>query len=133
MDAVVELTRVSRAYGNVRAVNDVSLKLRPGECFGLLGRNGAGKSTTLRLTAGLLAADSGTVRVFGCDPLREPELAKQRLGYLAEDQTFPAVLYPTDLFKFYAACYSTWDWGFAESIVARFQIPLGRPLKALSK
>jgi len=55
------------------------------------------------------------------------------LGYLAEDQTFPTVLYPTDLFKFYAACYPTWDWGFAESIVAKFQIPVSRPMKALSK
>jgi ABC-2 type transport system ATP-binding protein len=133
MDAVVQLTRVSRAYGNVRAVNDVSLSLKAGECFGLVGRNGAGKSTTLRMIAGLLAADSGTVRIFGGDPLREPEVAKQRLGYLAEDQTFPTLLHPTDLFKFFAACHPTWDWGFAESIVARFQIPVGRSMKALSK
>jgi ABC-2 type transport system ATP-binding protein len=133
---VVELTRVSRSFGDVRtvrAVNDVSLALRPGECFGLLGRNGAGKSTTLRMIAGLLHADAGTVRIFGRDPVREPELAKLQLGYLAEDQTFPPVLHPADLFKFFAACHPTWDWDFAESLVDRFQIPVDRPLKALSK
>ena len=130
---VVELTRVSRAYGNVRAVNDVSLKLEPGECFGLVGRNGAGKSTTLRIIAGMIHADVGTVRIFGRDPLREPEKAKLGLGYLAEDQSYPSVLHPKDLFKFFAASYPTWDWDFAESLVERFQIPLDRPLKQLSK
>src|SRR5687767_11603868 len=130
---VVELTRVSRAYGNVRAVNDVSLKLEPGECFGLVGRNGAGKSTTLRMIAGMLGADVGTVRIFGRDPLREPEQAKLGLGYLAEDQSYPSVLHPKDLFKFFAASYPTWDWDFAESLVERFQIPVDRPLKQLSK
>lgn len=131
--SVVELTRVSRRFGNVRAVDDLSLTLRPGECFGLLGRNGAGKSTTLRLIAGLLHADAGTVRIFGRDPLREPETAKFRMGYLAEDQAFPGVLRANDLFKFFAACHPTWEWDFAESIVDRFQIPVHRPLKELSK
>ncbi len=131
---VVELTHVSRSFdGNVRAVNDVTLALRPGECLGLLGRNGAGKSTTLKMIAGLLHADSGQVRVFGHDPMREPEKAKLRMGYLAEDQAYPDVLEPGDLFKFFAGCQTEWDWNFAESIVERFQIPVNRSLKLLSK
>jgi ABC-2 type transport system ATP-binding protein len=134
MPPVVELTRVSRSFdGNVRAVNNVSLTLRAGECLGLLGRNGAGKSTTLKMIAGLLHADSGVVRVFGHDPMREPEKAKLRLGYLAEDQAYPDVLEPGDLFKFFASCQPDWDWNFAESIVDRFRIPLNRSLKQLSK
>jgi ABC-2 type transport system ATP-binding protein len=55
------------------------------------------------------------------------------MGYLAEDQTYPEVLQPGDLFKFFAACQPGWDWNFAESIVERFQIPLNRGLKLLSK
>jgi ABC-2 type transport system ATP-binding protein len=130
---VVELTRVSRRYGNVRAVDDLSLTLKPGECFGLLGRNGAGKSTTLRVMAGLLQADSGSVRIFGQDPLRKPELAKMRLGYLAEDQAFPGVLKPADVFEFFAAAHPYWDWDFAQSLVDRFEIPVDRRMKEMSK
>ena len=134
MDApVVELSRIGRRFGNVVAVSDLSLTLRPGECFGLLGRNGAGKSTTLRMMAGLLHTDTGTVRIFGHDPLRKPEVAKMRLGYLAEDQTFPTVLKPADLFKFFAAAHPYWDWDFAQSLVDRFEIPVDRKLKELSK
>jgi len=135
MDApVVELDRVSRSFdGRTRAVNDVTLEIRPGECFGLLGRNGAGKSTTLKMIAGLLHADSGAVKVFGHDPMREPETAKLRMGYLAEDQAYPASLHPKDLFRFFAACHPTWDWDFAESLVERFQVPVDRPLQELSK
>jgi ABC-2 type transport system ATP-binding protein len=130
---VVELTRIGRRFGNVVAVNDLSLTLRPGECFGLLGRNGAGKSTTLRMMAGLLHTDTGTVRIFGQDPLRNPEVAKMRLGYLAEDQSFPSVLAPSDLFRFFAAAHPYWDWDFAQSLVDRFQIPVDRKLKEMSK
>lgn len=132
-DIVVHLDRVSRRFGNVEAVRGLSLALEPGKCFGLLGRNGAGKSTALRLVMGMLRPDAGTVRLFGLDPLREPERAKLRVGYLAEDQTFPEVLQPRDLFAFFADCHPTWDWDFAESLVRRFHIPVDRRLSALSK
>ena len=130
---VVELTRIGRKFGDIVAVNDLSLTLRPGECLGLLGRNGAGKSTTLRMMAGLLHTETGTVRVFGHDPLRKPEVAKMRLGYLAEDQAFPGVLKPGDLFRFFAAAHPYWDWDFAQSLVDRFEIPVDRRMKEMSK
>lgn len=130
---VVSLDRVSRSYGNVDALRDFSLDLRPGTCTGLLGRNGAGKSTVLRLIMGMIRSDRGQVRVFGHDPFKEPELAKTAVGFLAEDLAFPASLRPSDLFRFFAGCHPTWDWDFAKDLVRRLGLPVDRALQNLSK
>lgn len=68
--AVVSFDQVSKAYGDVRAVDGLTLDLHPGETVALLGPNGAGKSSALDLLLGLRTADSGTVRLFGTTPRR---------------------------------------------------------------
>jgi len=75
---------LSRRLGKRWLLNDVSLTLQRGEVLGLLGHNGAGKSTTLQLLAGALRPDSGEIQIGGFDLLRQPELAKARLGFLPE-------------------------------------------------
>jgi ABC-2 type transport system ATP-binding protein len=132
-DSIVRLDRVSRAYGNVDALRDFSLDLAQGSCYGLLGRNGAGKSTVLRLIMGMIRSDGGQVRVFGHDPFAEPERAKIAVGFLAEDLAFPSSLRPSDIFRFFAGCHPPWDWGFAEDLVRRLGLPIDRALHKLSK
>lgn len=133
-EPVVELRGVTRTYkGSGAGVHDLDLRLGAGESLGLLGRNGAGKTTTLRLIMGMLRPAKGTVRVFGHDPFTEPEKAKARVGYVAEDQEFPEVLKPEDLFRLHRDLHPDWDDGFAADLVDRFAIPMGRRLKALSK
>jgi len=73
-----------RRFGARLVVNDVSLELRRGEVLGLLGHNGAGKSTTLQLLSGCLLPDSGEIEICGTQLLRQPLLAKKQLGYLPE-------------------------------------------------
>jgi len=131
---VVELDGVSRLYPkSENGVRRLDLRLAAGESYGLLGRNGAGKTTALRLVMGMLRPGMGTVRVFGFDPFTQPEKAKVRVGYLAEDQEFPTALTPLDLFRLHEDLHPSWDKAFAESLAKRFAMPTGRRLRDLSK
>ena len=81
---VVETTDLTKKYGSFTAVNKLNLKIEEGEMFGFLGANGAGKTTTLLMLLGLTEPTSGTVRVCGKDPAREPLDVKRQVGYLPE-------------------------------------------------
>ena len=81
---VVETTDLTKMYGSFTAVNKINLRIEEGEMFGFLGANGAGKTTTLLMLLGLTEPTSGTVRVCGKDPAREPLEVKRQVGYLPE-------------------------------------------------
>jgi len=81
---MIEVLGVSKRYGSVEALKNVSIKAPKGKVLGLLGQNGAGKTTLLNIMTGYLAPTSGRVLIDGRDPLLEPELAKRELGYLPE-------------------------------------------------
>jgi len=82
--ALIEARNLSKSYGAIRAVADVSLSVDRGEVVGFLGPNGAGKSTTMKLLAGYLRPDAGTASIAGHDVSLEPVAAKRRLGYSPE-------------------------------------------------
>lgn len=82
--ALISAHHLQKSYGTLRAVDDVSLTVQPGEVYGLVGPDGAGKTTTLRLLAGVLANEGGEVRVAGYDMSHHPEEARARLGYLSQ-------------------------------------------------
>lgn len=84
MDALVEAEGLTRDYAGVRAVDGVDLRIEPGEVVGLLGANGAGKTSTLGMLCGTLAPTQGRVRIAGVDLLEAPRRAKRALGYLPE-------------------------------------------------
>lgn len=81
---MIEVTNLTKKYGNHLAVDDLSFKVEKGQIYGFLGPNGAGKSTTMNIITGYLAASSGTVTINGHDILKEPEEAKKSIGYLPE-------------------------------------------------
>jgi ABC-2 type transport system ATP-binding protein len=83
-DAAVVLDRVTKRFGPIVAVNDVSLEVRKGEMFGLIGPDGAGKTTTIRLVCGLLRADAGRVAVLGADPVRQHRAVTRSTGYFSQ-------------------------------------------------
>src|SRR5689334_4415890 len=87
---MIEALHLSKSYGALRAVDDVSFRVERGEVVGFLGPNGAGKSTTLRILAGFLGPSSGRVRIAGHDIADDPLPARAALGYMPE--TSP--LYP---------------------------------------
>ena len=85
MAALIHIEQLSRHYGDRHAVAGIGFELQAGEVLGFLGPNGAGKSTTMQMISGVLAPDSGRIRIDGIDLLREPIRAKRALGYLPEE------------------------------------------------
>jgi ABC-2 type transport system ATP-binding protein len=83
-DITLSARTLRRYFGDHLVINDVSLELRRGEVLGLLGHNGAGKSTTMQMLTGCLLPDSGDIEICGIDLAQEPERAKANLGYLPE-------------------------------------------------
>lgn len=103
MIEVVELVKHFRAGDGevVRAVDGVSLVVRPGEIVGLLGANGAGKTTAMRMLATLLAPTSGTARIGGCDVRSDPLGARRLLGYVSTTTGVPDRLTPAEVLRSY--------------------------------
>jgi len=85
--AVVEIKQLAKNYGSVQALKGVSLSVEKGEIYGLLGRNGAGKTTMVKILLGIVQPSSGTASLLSC-PLGSPE-ARRRVGFLPEDHRFP--------------------------------------------
>ncbi len=81
---MIEARHLTKSFGPVRAVQDVGLSVRAGEIYGLVGPDGAGKTTTMRLIAGVLRPDQGEIAVCGHDVLRQPEEARAQIGYLSQ-------------------------------------------------
>src|SRR5215467_9880110 len=87
MPAIVEVDRLSKDFGKVRALDDVSFSVSEGEVFGFLGPNGAGKSTTIRILLGLLRPDAGTASLLGGNPWHDAAQLHRRLAYVPGDVT----------------------------------------------
>src|SRR5689334_22229260 len=81
---LVSANHLSKSFGETHAVEDVSLQIKAGEVYGLVGADGAGKTTTMRLLVGALLPDAGEVSVCGYDVIRKTELARSQLGYLSQ-------------------------------------------------
>ncbi len=107
---MVSITDISKRYGGVRAVTDLSLDVRRGEMFGLIGPDGAGKTTTLRIALGLLKPDSGVARTCGLDPLRQHRALTQRVGYLAQRFSLYGDLSVDENIAFFAELHGVKGW-----------------------
>ena len=81
---MLQVEHLTRRYGKVTAVDDLSFEISDDGVYGFLGPNGAGKSTTMNIMTGCLSATSGTVRISGYDIYEQPKEAKRRIGYLPE-------------------------------------------------
>ncbi len=134
MTPILEFTNVSRTYPRKPAVlQDVTFRIAPGEIIGLLGRNGAGKTTLINLAMGLLFPDSGTVRVFGLNPTKDPVAVKRRLGYVAENQILPGMVGLAGLIALYRKLFPRWDAALQRQLLERFDLPLKTAVASLSK
>ena len=103
----IEVERLRKQYGAKVAVDDVSFTVAEGEIFGLLGRNGAGKSSTVDCVAGLRAPDHGRIRVAGLDPRRDQRELRHLLGVQLQESALPYKLTVAEAMRLYASFYRT--------------------------
>jgi ABC-2 type transport system ATP-binding protein len=133
VDVVVEIRNLTRRFGPVTALEEVSLSVPRGSVFGLVGVNAAGKTTLLKHVLGLLRAEAGSVRVFGLDPVAEPVGVLSRIGYLAEENDLPDWMRVGELLRYTRAFYPTWDEAYAEQLRRSFELDPAAKVKHLSK
>src|SRR4051812_45430960 len=129
----VEIQELSRQFENKLALDNVSLRIERGRVFGLVGQNGAGKTTLIKHILGRLRAKSGSVKVFGLNPAASPVEVLSRLGSLSENRDLPGWMRVSELLRYTAAFYPTWDNAFAEQLRKQFGLDLAAKVKNLSR
>jgi ABC-2 type transport system ATP-binding protein len=132
-ETVVAVAHLSRRFGPKQALNDVSLGVPKGAVFGLVGENGAGKSTLIKHLLGLWRAETGTVRLFGLDPVADPVAVLGRVGYLSEEPDLPGWMRVSELLRYTQAFYPRWDTAYAEQLRDQFGLDPDARVKTLSK
>ncbi len=102
---IIEVKKLKKAFGKVKAVNGITFEVKRGEVFGMLGPNGAGKTTTLEMLEGLRKSDSGTIIVAGIDVNKEPQKVKNLIGVQLQSSAFFDNLTLVELIKFFSTLY----------------------------
>jgi len=132
-ESVVHVSELTRRFGATTALDSVSLSLPRGAVYGLVGANGAGKTTLIRHILGLLRAESGSVRVFGLDPVADPVAVLSRIGYLSEENDLPGWMRVDELIRYTSAFYPKWEDDYAEELRRTFALDAAAKIKDLSK
>src|SRR5438270_5059479 len=132
-EPVIEITELTRRFDSKAALDSVSLSTPGGAVYGLVGANGAGKTTLIKHILGLLRAESGSVRVFGRDPVADPVGVLSRIGYLSEENDVPGWMRVDELMRYSRAFYPAWDDAYAEELRQTFALDAAARIKDLSK
>jgi ABC-2 type transport system ATP-binding protein len=132
-EPIINVSGLTRRFGGTTALDAVSWSLPSGAVYGLVGANGAGKTTLIKHLLGLLRAESGSVRVFGRDPVADPVGVLSRIGYLSEDHDLPGWMRVGELLRYSRAFYPAWDDAYAEELRRAFALDPAAKVKELSR
>ena len=129
----IQLSHINKSFGDF-AIRDLCLEVPSGTICGLVGENGAGKSTTIRLLMGALRPDSGSARVLGTD-VSSPEFraVKEDIGVVLDEAYFPESLNAVQVGRIMAGTYRRWDQGLYDGYLKRFDLPLKKQFKDFSR
>ena len=130
---IIEIQNLTRRYGNLDAVDGLSLTVQPGKCYGFFGRNGAGKTTTIKCLLNLLRPDSGTARVFGLDPRTDEVAVKSRLAYVPDMVAFYPWMTVRTTLEYFASFRQHWNRDIENDLLNRFQLDADKKTTSLSK
>ena len=129
---MIEVKGCSKAFGQVKAVNQATLDIGDREVFGLVGSNGAGKSTLLRMMAGIILPDQGEIMIDGL-PVYENEDAKKLFFYISDDSYFPPNYTAADMVRFYRNFYPRYRVKLFHELMEQFHLEENRKISTYSK
>src|SRR5713226_2392748 len=131
--AAIETHDLVRRFGKVTALNGLNLRVEPGAAFGLIGNNGAGKTTAIHSLLGFLPPDRGEIRVLGLQPGKDSIRIRQRVGFFSERDAPYDWMRVRSVFKMASLAYAGWDWALCQKLRDRFGINPRKRVKELSK
>jgi len=132
MTDVIQVDGLTKRFGSLEAVKNATFSVGENKIYGLLGRNGAGKTTMMQLLTGQDFATSGSIRVFGQSPVENASVL-QHVSFIKESQRYPEDFKVKHVFRSAPWFFANWDADFAERLVGEFRLPLDRKIKKLSR
>ncbi len=129
---MIEVKGISKSFSGIKAVDNLDAVIQEGAVFGLIGTNGAGKSTFLRMVCGVLKPEEGTILVDGRPVFETPE-SKQKMFYISDEQYFFANANPIDMKRYYERVYPEFDGERFLELLKRFGLQGGRKINTFSK
>ena len=130
---MIELTNVTRTFHTTLAVDRLSFSVPAGSVYGLLGANGAGKTTSIRMMVSHLRPDSGTVCVLGQDPMNHDESIRRRVAYISENMQLPMWMTIPEASKMGSRLYPAWNHKAVEELTKRFRLDPKKQYREFSK
>ncbi|RMB62333.1 ATP-binding cassette domain-containing protein [Tessaracoccus antarcticus] len=132
MTAAIEVTNLTKRYGSITALDDVTVSIQQDSITGILGRNGAGKTVLMSVITAQEAPTQGTVRMFGQSPWENASVLSGTC-FIRDNQRYPDEYRLAQLLRVGPLFYENWDEALAERIVETFEIPGGRSIRKLSR
>jgi len=129
---MIETTNISKSFGEIKAVDDISAQIKDGLVFGLVGTNGAGKSTFIRMLAGILKPDSGAITIDG-QPVYAQTDTKARCFYISDDQFYFGNSTPAEMRDYYQHFYSGFDKDRYNALINAFGLDARRKINTFSR
>jgi ABC-2 type transport system ATP-binding protein len=133
MNSAILTQSLSKTFGQTLAVDRLGLAVPEGAIYALVGANGAGKTTVIKLLMNIFRPTAGSAQVLGIDSRSLAGKAFNRIGYVSENQDMPEWMTVGALLDYYRAFYPTWDRALEQQLVRQFDLPLQRKLKNLSR
>jgi ABC-2 type transport system ATP-binding protein len=129
----IQITKLTRRYGKLDAVHDLSLTVPAGRCYGFFGRNGAGKTTTIKCLLNLLRPHAGGVRILGLNPSKDEVAVKARLAYVPDAVAFYPWMTVRDTLVYFASFRKHWNQQIQSDLLERFALNPDQKTSGLSK
>jgi len=131
MENVLEIKNLSKKYENF-ALKNINLELQKGTIMGIIGENGAGKSTTIKAILNIITKDQGEIKIFGKDYQANEKEIKEQIGVVLDDSFLSEYLNPTDINKIMKNFYQNWDEDLYFSYIEKFKLPKNKIAKEFS-